>query len=1239
MRAAALLAVAAVLALCGPARGAQVLVDMRAVVIGTVEHNDTTVLHVITQLRGAGIDFDYINVVTDCPSGTPLPLQHPDGHAKYQAVILTSRELGYEMAPGHWQSALTTAQWAQLATYQDTFSVRSLSLYSWPWWAGVQTAATGLPDSHAMFRSGAVGANNAVNDPALKADARVPMTYSWVTPADTSGSLSVTCVADYYGSADPSDTTKGGCAAAIEQLSSKSERFHFFFVPTIYHPGQIVALNAALHWAVRGIFMGERRIVLGMQIDDLFLKTPEWEKGVPYTDDQPDGSRCTASDMDDLKAYVDAANAALPAGSSLNYEWALNGQGVAENGGMPSGGSGGDALAGAVQTTHRDTFLYVTHTFTHPNLDGKSRNFCKKEITDNTAFVNSLWGAGNLPATWGENEMVPPSISGLFTGACLQGLQDAGIFTVVGDNSRPELRPQTYGGTAYQGLWTTVATNGYAGTFIIPRHATNIYFNNAEVQNNLDHFNDITGFSWTWDQLMAYEGDLTARYLLQFRHDPYMFHQANVVAHTPAAPATSYPYGLPRMSLMSLWTEAVLKEMRKWNAFPIVTWSQKEMRERLLKRMARDTCNIDGHWVVQDGTIIEVLVAASNTCEAAVTGIDPAGASSYQSEVYGTEPTVYVPISAAAGTIAIPSGRTPPPPACKPACGPEGTCDLTAKPPVCVCNNGWTGPDCTTQTEAWGANWLINPGFENTVAGSSPLAPQNWWTFVTPPAVVTDTANSGARSIRVTNADTSAAGGVYQLLSVGQGTARKMRITGWSRATDVSGAKDTNYGIYADIMYTDGSWLYGNVAPFETGTHGWQQAELIVDPAKPIADMWVYAMFRYHSGVAEFDDVSVQMEVDPKTGPVSLDGRCGFNSPLNAICPTYAPCCSQYGWCQSTCNPEPLPTPTSQCSNCWGDSSGPCKAPNTVCYDVDPETLQCPAGTTACEALPALNSESTAVVEADLTVEGVTTTAFTEELQDTFAKAVSDEAGVTSGGADVTNVDPAPASSGATQKARRLSVTIVEHGGRALGASSPGGACVVPSSQHPVVNVRVVVASAEGGPSATEMSESLGKAVKDGKLDARLQSNGMGVKTSMNGVRVKNDPTCSRGTDWALLSAVGAVALLVGGCAGFTFVTCRQQGDVDVDAVKAVDPRKVRATGSSNSLTNKLSLPRLGSAGRAGSKRREYDAVGTQQSETGTLLTAGGAKSERARTPAGVSVEFDTEGHDEPIGTVTPRGT
>src|SRR4029453_16962749 len=95
---------------------------------------------------------------------------------------------------------------------------------------------------------------------------------------------------------------------------------------------------------------------------------------------------------------------------------------------------------------------------------------------------------------------------------------------------------------------------------------------------------------------------------------------------------------------------------------------------------------------------------------------------------------------------------------------------------------------------------------------------------------------------------------------------------GWSEAENVSGSSDSDYSIYIDLVYSDGSPLWGQTAPFRTGSHDWQEREVVIVPKKPVKSLTVHCLFRAHSGRTWFDDVSVR-EMQYRNGALLFEGR------------------------------------------------------------------------------------------------------------------------------------------------------------------------------------------------------------------------------------------------------------------------------------------------------------------------------------------------------------------------------
>lgn len=114
--------------------------------------------------------------------------------------------------------------------------------------------------------------------------------------------------------------------------------------------------------------------------------------------------------------------------------------------------------------------------------------------------------------------------------------------------------------------------------------------------------------------------------------------------------------------------------------------------------------------------------------------------------------------------------------------------------------------------------------------------------------------------------------GVAQTVTLDQTEPRGLVVSGWSRAASVTGSPDSDYSLYCDLVYTDGTPLWGQVARFATGSHDWQRARVTIVPDKPVRSLTVYGLLRRsHTGTAWFDDFSV-MEQTLVAGGARLDG-------------------------------------------------------------------------------------------------------------------------------------------------------------------------------------------------------------------------------------------------------------------------------------------------------------------------------------------------------------------------------
>ncbi|BDI32067.1 hypothetical protein CCAX7_41180 [Capsulimonas corticalis] len=153
---------------------------------------------------------------------------------------------------------------------------------------------------------------------------------------------------------------------------------------------------------------------------------------------------------------------------------------------------------------------------------------------------------------------------------------------------------------------------------------------------------------------------------------------------------------------------------------------------------------------------------------------------------------------------------------------------------------------------------LPNGGFEQTQsAPGGAFIASAWTSYGQGYAMDAKGGRLGGAGIRCENHDLSAVSGAFQTVTLNQTTPAPVVISGWSKAEGVSGAPGGDYALYVDLTYADGTNLWGQISEFETGTHGWSRRSITFMPHKALKSLNVYALFRYHTGVAWFDDFDV----------------------------------------------------------------------------------------------------------------------------------------------------------------------------------------------------------------------------------------------------------------------------------------------------------------------------------------------------------------------------------------------
>jgi hypothetical protein len=171
------------------------------------------------------------------------------------------------------------------------------------------------------------------------------------------------------------------------------------------------------------------------------------------------------------------------------------------------------------------------------------------------------------------------------------------------------------------------------------------------------------------------------------------------------------------------------------------------------------------------------------------------------------------------------------------------------------------------QPESGGVNRLRNADFEQATASQFTAwsaAPQGC-------IVAPGEGRANSQSLACNAADAQGWQGASQTLALNRTNILPVAVRGWSRAENVSGSADSDYSLYVDIVYRDGTPLWGQTGNFSAGTHDWEQRQFVILPEKPIQSLTIYCLFRNHSGKVWFDDLSVA-EVSAPAGAFLFQG-------------------------------------------------------------------------------------------------------------------------------------------------------------------------------------------------------------------------------------------------------------------------------------------------------------------------------------------------------------------------------
>ena len=171
------------------------------------------------------------------------------------------------------------------------------------------------------------------------------------------------------------------------------------------------------------------------------------------------------------------------------------------------------------------------------------------------------------------------------------------------------------------------------------------------------------------------------------------------------------------------------------------------------------------------------------------------------------------------------------------------------------------------KTVSTGTPLLVNGSFDELGQGN----PRPWVAWRQGYRFAPGEGRRGSQCVLCERGDGEGECGISQTLTLNRTNTAPFIIRGWSRAEKVSGSPDNGYSLYVDIVYADGTPLWGQTACFTCGTHDWEKREFVLVPDKPVRLLTLHCLFRGHTGRVWFDDASVE-EVQAPAGALLFEG-------------------------------------------------------------------------------------------------------------------------------------------------------------------------------------------------------------------------------------------------------------------------------------------------------------------------------------------------------------------------------
>jgi hypothetical protein len=506
----------------------------------------------------------------------------------YQGVILATGDLAYSPDGGTtWVSALSSAEWAALQSYEKRFGVREVSWYTFPAPSHGFSSFTVADTSSTPIEAFLTTAGKTIF-PYINAAPPLVIREAFAYLARPLDANTRPLIVDRAGN------TLG---AWVRTHPDGRETLALTFDGNQHLVHTLALAYGLVNWVTKGLFLGERHVYLSAQVDDLLIDDDIFTGGT---------YRITASDLAVVIAWQNRVRR-QPVTANVQLHMAFNGEGT-------SGIYANDTLTSFAKK-NRALFKWINHTYTHRLLDDVAYSTAWDEISLNhqTAREMRFTDAG----LYSKLNLVTPEISGLSNPAALNAAWDFGVRYVVSDTSRPGMNNPSPNAGIYNAF--------HPGILMIPRYPNSLFYNVSTPAEWIAEYNYLYGVAgiipppagwgrdFTYAEILDFESEVLLRDLIRGDANPWMFHQSNLRAYDGTH------------TLLGDLLDRTLTKYRELFKVPVTTPTMDALGQKFANRMAYNAAGVSA--TIEPG--IAITLRADRAAIVPVTGLRTTNAELY----------------------------------------------------------------------------------------------------------------------------------------------------------------------------------------------------------------------------------------------------------------------------------------------------------------------------------------------------------------------------------------------------------------------------------------------------------------------------------------------------------------------------------------------------------------------------------------------------------------------------------